>query len=225
MPLLTCFHDADATACMLSLHPTCVSESTNDNLSAVQCHLLHFHFKLGHLGFQHLKWVLSGGMLGPIGMHCSKSDVLPPLCQACIHGGQQRCPVPSKKHTQEHHGILKAEKLLPGQKVFSDQYVSSVPGRNFTGRGHSQTNVDYKGGTVFVDAASSFLSVHHQVGFTAVETIHSKLAFEREASTVGNTITSYTTDNGVYTAKDFTSELEHLGQTLQLSGVGAHHQK
>ena len=89
MPLLTCFHDADATARKLSLHPTCVSETTNDNLSAVQHHLLHFHYKLGHLGFQHLKWVLSGGMLGPIGMCCSKSDVLPPLCQACLHGGQQ----------------------------------------------------------------------------------------------------------------------------------------
>ena len=224
MPLLTCFHDADATARHLSLHPACVSDSDNENLSAVQRHLLRFHFKLGHLGFQHLKWVLSGGILGPLGIRCSKSDVLSPLCQACLHGGQQRRPVSVKKHTQTQKGILKHEKLYPGQKVFSDQYVSSAPGRNFTGRGFTQSQLSFKGGTVFVDAATSFISVHHQVGFTANETIRSKLAFEREASTVGNTIQSYTTDNGVYTAKDFTSELEKLGQTHQLSGVGAHHQ-
>ena len=41
---------------------------------------------------------------------------------------------------------------------------------------------------------------------------------------MGNTIQSYTTDNGVYTAKDFTLELERQGQSHQLSGVGAHHQ-
>ena len=224
MPLLTCFHDADATARSLNLHPSCVTDSSNDNLTAVQRHLLRFHYKLGHLGFQHLKWFLSGGILGPLGIRCSKSDVMSPLCQACLHGGQQRKPVAGKKHTQEPRGKLTQEKLTPGQKVFSDQYVSSVAGRNFTGRGHSQTNIHYKGGTVFVDAASSFMSLHHQVGFTAMETISSKLAFEREASTVGNTIQSYTTDNGVYTAKDFTVELEKQGQSLQLSGVGAHHQ-
>ena len=40
---------------------------------------------------------------------------------------------------------------------------------------------------------------------------------------VGNTIKSYNTDNGVYTAKDFTLELEKNSQTICLSRVGAHH--
>ena len=40
---------------------------------------------------------------------------------------------------------------------------------------------------------------------------------------VGNIIKSYNTDNGVYTAKDFTLELEKNSQTIHLSGVGTHH--
>ena len=111
-----------------------------------------------------------------------------------------------------------------GQRVFSYQYVSSVPGRNFNGRGQQQSTLCYKGGTVFADAASSFISLHHQLGFTANETIHYKLVFEREAASIGNDINEYNTDNGVYTAKDFTLELEKNNQTLRLSGVGAHHQ-
>jgi hypothetical protein len=82
----------------------------------------------------------------------------------------------------------------------------------------------YKGGTVFVDAASSFMSIHHQIGFTAVETIKSKLVFEREAASVGNQVQQYNTDNGVYTSKEFTTQLENQAQTIRLSGVGAHHQ-
>ena len=84
--------------------------------------------------------------------------------------------------------------------------------------------MSYKGGTLFADAASSFISIHHQLGFTSQETIHSKIVFEREAAQVGNTIAEYNTNNGVYTAKDFTFELEKNAQKLHLSGVGAHHQ-
>ena len=41
---------------------------------------------------------------------------------------------------------------------------------------------------------------------------------------LGIPIQQYQTDNGVYTAKDFTLELERNDQTYRLSGVGAHHQ-
>jgi hypothetical protein len=66
--------------------------------------------------------------------------------------------------------------------------------------------------------------IEHQLGFTAVETIKAKLAFEREAASVGAHIKEYNTDNGVYTAEEFTRQLEHSSQTIRLSGVGAHHQ-
>ena len=111
-----------------------------------------------------------------------------------------------------------------GKRIFLDQYVSSVEDKNFNGRGQTQSQLTYKGGTIFVDAASSYISIHHQLGFTATETIRAKIAFEREAAFVGNQITGYNTDNGVYTAKEFTKHLEQRTQTIRLSGVGAHHQ-
>ena len=84
--------------------------------------------------------------------------------------------------------------------------------------------LSYKGGTIFADASSSYISIYHQIGFTAVETICSKLIFEREAASVGNEIQSYNTDNGVYTAKDFTLELEKNQQLICFSGVDVCHQ-
>ena len=62
----------------------------------------------------------------------------------------------------------------------------------------------YKGGTIFVDAASSYMSIHHQLGFTAAETIRAKIAFERDAISIGNQVTGYNTNNGVYSAAEFT---------------------
>jgi hypothetical protein len=224
LPYLTCFHDANKTMQHLSMNHGGITDDNNPNLTAPQCQLLKFHYKLGHLGYQSLQWLLSTGIFRPIGVRCSHNDVTPPKCQACLMGGQHRRPIPSNQHTQKNKGILKAGQLMPVQKVYSNQYVSSLGGRNFTGCGHSQTNVNYKGGTLFADAASSYLSIHHQIGFTAAETIRSKLAFEREAASLGIDIKSYTTDNGVYTVKDFTSELERAAQTIELAGVGAHPQ-
>jgi hypothetical protein len=108
--------------------------------------------------------------------------------------------------------------------VYSGQHVSSLGGRDFTDRGKSQTNLSYIGGTIFADASTSYISLHHQDGFTAAETIHSKLALKREASTVGIEVKSCITDNGVYTVKDVTAEPMQEHQTMQLNGVGVHHQ-
>ena len=222
MPLLTCFHDVDKVAANLLNQG--VDEKDSDNLTAIQRQLLCYHCKLGHLGFKYLKWVLSGGIFGPQGIQCSHKEIPHPKCQACIQGGQQRNPTAGNIHTQKNKGILKREQLSPGQRIFSDQYVSSVEGRNYTGRSQSQSSLSYKGGTIFVDAASSYIYLNHQLGFTAIETIKSKVAFEREAASVGNHITGYNTDNGVYTSKEFTQHIANNQQTLHLSGVGAHHQ-
>ena len=86
MPLLTCFHDADKAAASI-LHNGIV-ENDSKNLTATQWLLLRFHFKLGHLGFTHLKWLLSSGLFGPQGIHCSNMDAPNSKCQACLQGGQ-----------------------------------------------------------------------------------------------------------------------------------------
>ena len=63
----------------------------------------------------------------------------------------------------------------------------------------------------------------HQVGLTGVETVQAKLRFEREAASVGVGVRWYCTDNGVYTSKEFATELVSKGQGIRHSGVGGHH--
>ena len=226
MPLLTCFHNGKTAAMSLAGPSSFVEHNSNNQFSAVQRTLFRYHCRLGHLGYTHLQWLLRQGLFGPGGIHCGNRSVTPPLCTACLHGGQTKRPIQGNQRSQDpaHKGILKQEQLTPGQRIFSDQFVSSVPGRNFNGRGQSLSQTNYVGGTVFCDAASGYLSIHHQVGFTASETIRSKTLFERDATSVGNTVTSYQTDNGVYNAHDFTMELQNQNQTIRYSGVGAHHQ-
>ena len=222
MPLMTCFQNADAVVEYLS-NP-CVTDDINPNLTKPSKMLHCFHYKLGHLGFQHLRWILRHmplfGAKGWIG-HFSDTDS--PLCTACIQGGMQRRPIKGNTHTQRQKGSLKREQLIPGQRMFSDQLVCSTPGRHCNGRGQPLSTLPHRGGTVFCDAASGYISLHHQVSFTAHETQQSMLSFERESAAVGVEVKGYNTDNGVYTAKDILARLDHDDKTLRLSGVGAHH--
>ena len=165
-------------------------------------------------------------IFGTKGIIASDKATTIPICSSCVIGGMQRRPIPGNTHTQtdKNRGVLKRNNLAPGDRIFSDQFVSSVPGKNFNGRGQQSANHSYKGGTIFGDAATGYLSIKHQLGFTASETITSLLAFERESTEVGVHIKGYNTDNGVYVAKEIIKKLHNSNQTLSLSGIGAHHQ-
>jgi hypothetical protein len=82
----------------------------------------------------------------------------------------------------------------------------------------------YSGGTVFVDHASSMISIYNQVSLGASDTIRSKNSHEAKLAESNVTIKSYRADNGVYTSNMFTSSLEIRHQKLSLSGVGSHGQ-
>ncbi len=56
---------------------------------------------------------------------------------------------------------------------------------------------------------------------SVLETIRSKLQFERIGRSCGAFVLKYLLDNGVFPAKDFVAELEEKDQGLTLSGVGA----
>ena len=115
--------------------------------------------------------------------------------------------------------------MEPGDLVFSDQFVSSLPGKVFGKRGESISSNSYSGGTLFCDAASKKIFVNCQVSLGAYEIIESKLMFERDAQTSGVTVKAYCTDNGVYTSKEFMKELDASGQGIKHSGVSGHHHK
>ena len=76
-----------------------------------------------------------------------------------------------------------------------DHMVIRQAGRRFESIGRESEDKMFKGGTIFVDAASGRIKVKFQRGLSATETLQSKMEFEREALSNGVTIKAYRTDN------------------------------
>jgi len=91
-------------------------------------------------------------------------------------------------------GALFQEAFTSGQVVYSDQLTARVKDRGLPARSGVGQKEEYSGGTVFYDAESKFLCVELQVGYTAIETIKSKLRFVCLATDMGVKIHSYHTD-------------------------------
>jgi hypothetical protein len=166
------------------------------------------------MGFQWLQWLGRQGILGQAGEQMGSTTVKPPKCAACQFGKQQRNPKQGSKQVSDERGVLKKDKLEPGDLIFSDQYESCLPGRVFNARGSTVHSQQMMGGTLFCDAASGRISVHNQVSLAASDTIVSKLKFEQEALSVGVQVQQYCTDNGVYTSSEFMRALENQNQTI-----------
>ncbi len=113
MPLMLAFHSATKAAEAL-LNANSLEA---DNMMAVQQLLHQWHCKLGHLGFKRVQWLGRCGFLGKFGHKFGKSTVSPPKCEACITGGQERTFIQGTSVTQTRQGILRADKLKPGQPV------------------------------------------------------------------------------------------------------------
>ena len=209
LPRVRAYKDAVQTAGALALSG-CVADETNQNLTSAQKLLLRWHFKLGHLGFSAVQWLGRKGWLGPHGEKMGEAKLEAPKCAACQFGKQGRTPIPTHHSTKDATGSLTKDKLEPGQLVFSDQYESRLPGWAFTSKGLVSSSLKYGEGTLFIDAASGYIHVSHQVGHTAAETIESKMRFEREALTNGVSVQAYHTDNGVFTSKEFMRELGEM---------------
>ena len=119
---------------------------------------------------------------------------------------------------------LRKGDLQPGQRVSADHYQSAVPGRLYSSRGGASRADMFTGGCIFVDHASGLVQVLHQVSLSAIDTVKSKLKFERMAAELGVKIQSYHTDNGVFTSTAFMENVMEHKQNIRFSGVGAAHQ-
>ena len=123
----------------------------------------------------------------------ASSDILCDSCRLCrtnrravdFEPGSQSCGntknekanlVPTVKRQLNS---IKGGDLHPGDCVSIDQYVSSHKGRLATGYGKTASHLTYGGGTIFVDHASGFTHVEHQVSLSAGDTIQAKSNFER----------------------------------------------
>ena len=102
-----------------------------------------------------------------------------------------------KKNTMKDQE-LKKDHIIPGEMVSADHYILRAPGRLYHTEGKSDQYDMFSGGCVFIDHASGYVSINHQVDINATETVKAKLTFEREAQSQGVVIKGYHTGNEIF---------------------------
>ena len=96
-----------------------------------------------------------------------------------------------------------------------------VSADNYTKKGKSDKSEMFSGGYFFIDHASGYMSIKHQVSINYTETLKAKLTFEREDKNQGVMINVYHTD--IFNTSKFMEKLLKKQQKLRLSGAGASH--
>ena len=202
-----------------------VTVAANSNLSDAQKELLRWHYKLGHVGFDILKWMIRQSLAPVKNPNCGRDKLENPLCEACQFAGQCKRPTGATvtKQVAEKEMEIKKGDLLPGTRVSMDHYQSALPGRLYTSRGGTRATDMYHGGTVYVDHASGYVQVKHQVSLGANDSVKAKLQFERDSMLNGVYVQNCHTDNGTFTSKEFLEHLYSGKQGIRFSGVGAAH--
>ena len=89
---------------------------------------------------------------------------------------------------------LKKDHLLPGKMVSADHYISRSPGRLYHIKGKSDPSDMLSGGCVFINHASGYVIIKHQVAINATETVKAKITLEREDKSQGVMTNVYHTD-------------------------------
>jgi hypothetical protein len=204
-----------------------VLDQVNQNITSAQKELLLWHQKLGHAGFQWNQSLMTGDEPMVVTKHAvtgrAKTENL--ICTACAMAKMgQRHRTRQTKPAQFEDTVLRTGDLIPGDKVSIDQYISALPGRLPNTKGKEPKKDRYHGGTIFVDHASQYVYLRSQVSLTTGETLQSKKFFEQFALTSGVKIKSYWADNVPFDNEDFRSNIQRNNQTIDFSGVGAHHQ-
>ena len=208
-----------------------VAQESNQNLTSSQRELLYWHWKLGH---PHFAWVQSlaaqpRDSIGSAPILRTKvqgvSSCPAPLCAACQLAKQRRRGAGPERHVKDFSDLMKLKEnnLKPGDRVSIDQYISAVPGRLPHTKGKESKNDKFVGGTLFVDHATGFVFVAHQVSLRAGETVQAKRKFEAAAHSMGVSVTSYRADNVPFGSAAFRESLRP-DQKITYSGTGAHHQ-
>lgn len=202
----------------------CVTATENQNLSSGQKCLLRFHFRFVHRGMKEIQNLLKTGALGKSAEIKAAASCELPKCAACMYGKAKRKSTGAKLTVDRRSKVLSKDILIPGQKVSMDHFSVSTRGRLYSGFGGTKDDEKYKGGVIFVDHASGFVYVVHVLNFTAGEALRAKLEFESVMANYGITVVQYHTDNGTFTAKEFSEQIDSNFQMMTLSGPSAHHQ-
>ena len=199
----------------------------NFNLSEPEKELLRWHYRLGHMSFQKIQFLMRSGVLTKSNhnrkLHqaaCSLTQL--PKCAACQYGKQHRRPAPGRTSTavRDRVGALKDGHLVPGQQVSVDHFINSTKGRLFSSAGKTIDSELYVGGCLFNDHASGFVHVEFQTHLTTHETLMSKENFELMCRDHGVIPQSYLSDNAkCFTSKEFAEKLSLFEQIVRFAGV------
>ena len=206
-----------------------VIDESNVHLNNSQKQLLLLHQRIGHFNMFWLqKLMLAKDDQDPIitPKVSQSATCTVPKCASCLAAKmKRRSSGAQKKHDcKDREGALSVGNLKPGDAVSVDQFESTVRGRLLEqSYGKERSSLMYSGGTIFVDHASSFIFVQMQVGLTGHETVRAKHKFESLAKSNGIHINKYHGDNGIFKDAEWKSHLEKHYQTMDYSGVGAHH--
>ena len=119
---------------------------------------------------------------------------------------------------------LKKYHILPVQMVSIDHYISRAPGRLYHTKGKSDQSDMFSGGCVFIDHASGYVIIKHQVDINATENFKEKLTFDREDQSQGVVIKGYHTDNEIFNSSEIMRKRLKNQQNIRFSGDGASHQ-
>ena len=95
---------------------------------------------------------------------------------------------------------LNKDHIMPGQMVSAYHYILRAPGRLYHKDGKSDQYDTFSGGCVFIDHASGYARIKHQLVINVNETSKAKITFEREAQSQGVVIKGYHNDNGISNA-------------------------
>ena len=144
-----------------------------------------------------------------------------PLCAACTFAKAHRRNWRHKG--KQSRSIRKSTDTKPGCGTSCDHILSSQPGLLPQSMG-TMTHERFWGSTLFVDHYSDFIYNHLINGTSSLETLASKIAYERVANTYGVKIKAYHADNLRFNDNFFSDHCNSAGQKLTFYGVGAHHQ-
>ena len=208
-----------------------VVNDENSNLSEPEKELLRWHFRLGHLAFRRIQFLMRTGVLSHSHatrrLHTAAAKIeTPPKCAACQFGKQTRRPSPGKTSTavKDREGALKKDHLVAGQQVSVDHFVCSTKGRLFDSRGKTADKDLYCGGCLFSDNATGYVHVEFQSHLNSHETLKAKEEFELMCRDLGVVPQSYHSDNGsAFTSSDYSQHLREFAQVSSFAGAGAHH--
>ena len=182
--------------------------------------MLRWHYRLGHMPFNHLKACAKANLIDPRLATVQEH----PFCPGCQFGKATRRQWRHRSRKKDGSRKKLRQATCPGAIVSVDTAESrNVPGLVAQLRGQP-TLVRYHYATTFVDHFSDLDYVHLHQRNDGDSILEAKLAFERYAGSFGVSIRHYHCDNGVFADKTFKAACHAAHQTSTFCGVNAHHQ-